>query len=262
MSLTADTRITASIVSYNSADATRKAIDTLCRSDIPCEHIVVVDYDRLLQAPNTMTDVIPADNRGFGAGHNIAIRSIQKRYGSITSTHYHLFLNPDVQIPRHAIRLLKPFADRRVSAVGGQLVNRHGHPDPYCAGAMPSVYSMIRSKFLTPRLPRRPAVVERLSGAALCIRLADVLRVGGFNERYFLYFEDTDLCQRLRDSGGRLIFDPHVRIIHEGGASFRSRHEQKSYYDKSQERYMRTYASPSEELVARTLRRLWRTVSL
>jgi len=53
----------------------------------------------------------------------------------------------------------------------------------------------------------------------MLVRRSAFERVGGFDERYFLYFEDADFCLRLRSAGGRVYYDPSITVVHERGAS-------------------------------------------
>ena len=66
---------------------------------------------------------------------------------------------------------------------------------------------------------QRPGEPEWLSGACMLVRREAFESVGGFDEGFFLYCEDTDLCRRLRDAGHRLRFEPAAEIRHVGGAS-------------------------------------------
>ncbi len=71
----------------------------------------------------------------------------------------------------------------------------------------------------------RPQDADWLIGACLCVRREAFAAVHGFDERFFLYGEDADLCLRLRDCGGRVVYDPSVVAVHHGSGSG-SRHAQ------------------------------------
>lgn len=99
------------------------------------------------------------------------------------------------------------FPDGRVWAQGGSLgfhanalrLNGHGGPP-------------------APR-EHGPEAVDFVPGACVLFRRRDLEAVGGFDERYFMYWEDADLCRRLRARGGRSVWLPWVRVTHLGGAS-------------------------------------------
>ncbi len=81
-----------------------------------------------------------------------------------------------------------------------------------------------------------------VSGAALAIRKQDFDHLGGFDQGYFLYYEDMDLCRRARRNGMRIVHDRTVTFEHQGGGSHAGdgMGQKKAYY-ASQERYLRTY---------------------
>ena len=64
-----------------------------------------------------------------------------------------------------------------------------------------------------------PEEVGFLPGACVLFRLASVLALGGFDDRYFMYWEDVDLCERLRAAGGGIVWLPWVRVEHAAGQS-------------------------------------------
>jgi GT2 family glycosyltransferase len=63
--------------------------------------------------------------------------------------------------------------------------------------------------------------VDQLMGAALLLRRAALEQVGTFDERFFMYFEEVDLCLRLHDAGWKVLFAPHAQVVHHGGQSAR-----------------------------------------
>ena len=68
-----------------------------------------------------------------------------------------------------------------------------------------------------------PANVDWVSGACMILRRRAVEQVGAFDERFFMYFEDADLCRRAREAGWLVFYLPHVEVVHEAGGSSRSR---------------------------------------
>lgn len=68
-------------------------------------------------------------------------------------------------------------------------------------------------------LPEAPMEVPTVSGAFLMMRADDFRRLGGFDERYFVHVEDVDLCRRVREDGGQVVFAPHAVVVHEGATS-------------------------------------------
>lgn len=168
-------------------------------------------------------------NVGYGAGHNMAIRGA-------TEAAY-LVLNPDVELDLAAIRAgLATLEQPGIVLVGA--VGRDGEGAPgYLSKRMPSVWTFFLRGFAPAWLRRRfdarlahyeyrdlPADrvsdVVLVSGAFMLARTAALQAVGGFDERYFLHFEDLDLSLRMHTQG-RVVSDPQVTLVHHGGHSAR-----------------------------------------
>lgn len=152
-------------------------------------------------------------NVGFGAGHNFLASQGQATY---------LFLvNPDtlflhMQTPQ---RLLRQALATGAQVIGPRLVTTedatqrwdHGELDGWIArAALASGNSYWRER-------RDPAAVAWVSGAAFMIEKSWFDRLGGFDERFFLYKEDEELCLRLRLLGGKVVYDPTLSVMHHCG---------------------------------------------
>ena len=166
-------------------------------------------------------------NVGYGAGHNLAIRA--------ATTRAHLVLNPDVELDANALRSgVSTLALPSVVLVGA--VGRDGDGRPgYLSKRMPSVLTFFLRGFAPAWLKRRfdaqlahyeyrdlptdrVSEVMLVSGAFMLCRTDALRAVAGFDERYFLHFEDLDLSLRLARQG-RVVSDPQVTLIHHGGNS-------------------------------------------
>ena len=164
-------------------------------------------------------------NVGYGAGHNLAIRA--------TAATTHLVLNPDVELDpdalRHGLLTLSQEACVLVGAVG---CDADGNPG-YLSKRMPSIGVFYLRGFapawLKKRFEKRLAHYEYrdlpahrvsdvtlVSGAFMLCRTDALIAIGGFDERYFLHFEDLDLSRRMA-ARGRVVSDPRVTLIHHGG---------------------------------------------
>ena len=163
----------------------------------------------------------PGNNVGFGSGHNIAA----KHYSSI---HHrtHLILNPDVYISDECIRKIYSFinADENISIVSPKLLNEDGSVQNICR-LLPSVTSLIK-RFINKifsinraniedkfNLVKKPTEVPSIHGACFFVKSDFFKSVNGFDERYFLYVEDIDLCRKL-NKHGKIIFYPEFSAIH------------------------------------------------
>jgi GT2 family glycosyltransferase len=150
-------------------------------------------------------------NLGFGGGHNLLARE--------TEAPYLLILNPDVEVggPGSVERLIAVVAGGdRVVAAGPKLVGSGGRAQPYDHGRLHGMRSAIalNGGHSYWRATDTRQEVAWVSGAAMLVDRAAFAAVGGFDEQLFLYKEDEDLCLRLREAGGRVIYEPAVTMFH------------------------------------------------
>ena len=182
------------------------------------------------------TVVTDPSNPGFGAGQN--------RGMALTTSRYVLLCNPDAEVDPDAVRAGVAFLDGHpdVAAVQGAIVNRAtGAPERsagvelgpvHLAGRAIGARGLLRHPWVSAmagrsgvlrdhaqRVPAEPVEVEALAATALLVRRSAFESVGGFDESYFLYGEDLDLCRRLRGAGWRLVTVPAVWATHTSGGS-------------------------------------------
>lgn len=178
-----------------------------------------------------VTVVTPAHNKGYGSGHNQALHAVQSRF--------HLLLNPDVQLDREALRIAIETMHRQpdIAVLAPIGLSAAGHNE-YLAKDYPSVWvlgvrafapqwakrlstkSAARYELRTSPVNTRLRPVPLASGCCLWVRREHLDAVKGFDESYFLYFEDYDLSLRL--SGyGTLMEHGDIRVIHHGGDAYR-----------------------------------------
>jgi GT2 family glycosyltransferase len=154
-----------------------------------------------------------AKNLGFGGGHNFLAGQ--------TDAQYLLILNPDVELlfPDTVRRLLLPVAGAaRVKAAGPRLLTVDGQAQPYDHGRLHGLRAEIALKggHSYWRQTETRQEVAWVSGAAMLIERAAFESIGGFDDKLFLYKEDEDLCLRLRDAGGQVIYEPGAAVRHLG----------------------------------------------
>lgn len=177
--------------------------------------------------------IVPGFNLGFGAAHNRALRS----HGT-PSPPYHLILNPDIQLRPSSLPELVAVMDSAPQV--GLLMPRILYPDgsiQYLCKLLPTPLDLFLRRFafgpwrslFENRMSRYdmksfdysiPAYVPVLSGCFMFTRRAVLEAVRGFDERFFLYMEDIDLCRRIGEVS-RLLFWPGTSVAH--------RHAQGSY---------------------------------
>lgn len=226
--------LTIVIVSWNCKDDVAgclRSIDSV-GSEIDCA-VVVVDNGstdgtvEMLRDDFTGTIVLAnSENKGFAAANNQAFASLQSRYV--------MLLNPDTIVHRDALRLLVRFLDENPSvwAAGPLMLNRDGSPQVsgvrfpnnwnilcetlFLDRLFPKSKSVGRHKELFADLSN-PRSVDYVQGACLLVRSEILKVVGGLDEGFFMYFEETDWCYRMKEQGGRIYHFPEARVTHFGG---------------------------------------------
>lgn len=231
------------IVSYNTRDLLVACLDTaltgLQRSGLNGE-VWVVDNASADGSAQAVADHFPTvhlvanrENVGFAAGNNLAVRMI--RQGAASPRHF-LFLNPDTRVLDDALGIMVRFLDDTpdAGAAGARLLHRDGSFQ-HSAFSFPGLAQIWFDFFpLHPRLvesrlngryPRRryaqgqPFEVDHPLGAALMVRAETLNQVGVFDERFFMYCEEIDLCRRIKAAGWKIYCVPQAEIVHLVGQS-------------------------------------------
>lgn len=169
---------------------------------------------------NSYEYTFPGKNLGFGAGHNVASMYFNAVYK------VHLILNPDVLISPQTIDEVVAYIkdNEAVSLVSPRLLNEDGSIQNICR-FLPTVQGLAL-RFLTKyfsvdverledkfNLTTKPILVPAIHGACFFVKERDFLDVGGFDEDYFLYVEDIDLCRKLGNLGS-IVYLPGCTAIH------------------------------------------------
>jgi N-acetylglucosaminyl-diphospho-decaprenol L-rhamnosyltransferase len=177
------------------------------------------------------TLIVNSSNRGFAVAVNQAARAARGRRL--------LLLNPDARPAPGCVAALVEALEERPSAglAGPQLTDADGTAQA-SAWRGPSLLTLgFEALFLYNLFPRsrlhglvargpEPVVVEAVSGACLLVARDLFLSLGGLDERFFLYFEDTDLCLRARSAGREALLVPKARAVHAiGGSAFQDRRD-------------------------------------
>jgi N-acetylglucosaminyl-diphospho-decaprenol L-rhamnosyltransferase len=184
------------------------------------------------------------ENHGYGGAINRAVRTLPDDVDAV------LVSNPDIVITPGAVDILRERldSDPRIAAVGPRILNEDGTVYP-SARSIPSLRTGIGHALFVRVWPGNPWTrsyrAEReteardvgwLSGACLLVRREAFERIDGFDEGYFMYFEDVDLGYRFGKHGYRNRYEPAASVIHHGGLSTRteskrmlSAHHQSAY---------------------------------
>lgn len=219
--------LSASIVAYkNSAPVLERAISSFLDSAGNSVLYLIdnspTDALRYVVRDPRITYAHCGRNIGFGAAHNIALRSV------LHHSRYHLVLNPDVYFERPVLPELLEFMDANpdVGLVMPKVLNPDGTVQRLCK-LLPTPWTLIARNFLTPLADRENFTYELqftdyhrlldvpfLSGCFMFLRMSVLEQTGLFDERYFLYGEDLDLCRRIHRHA-RTVYYPHAVIYHD-----------------------------------------------
>lgn len=225
-------RVAALLLNWRRADLTLSCLADLLAGDGEPLHVVVIDNGSqdgscerfaaaiaaLPPSPHRVELLALDANLGFCGGMN---RGIAR--ASELGLPFVLVLNNDLRLPADAIRPLADAlaADPRIAAIAPTVL----HPDGTVWAQGASIAFAPNALRLHghggPPAPTTlgPQAVQALPAACVLYRADELAAVGGFDERYFMYWEDVDLCQRLRARGGRVVWLPWVRVVHASGAS-------------------------------------------
>jgi GT2 family glycosyltransferase len=226
------------IVNYHTYDELDRALTSVAPFLGAGDEVVVVDQASRPQALERIRARHPgvalhpiAENRGFAAGVNLAAQH--------SAAPYLLLLNPDAVMEGPVIRELEAWlaAHPDAGVVGPRVLDSDGGVQP-SARRFPGWTAGLggRSTWLTARFPRNwlsrrhligrdatvPTDADWIAGSCLMTPRAVFERAGGFDEAFFLYWEDADYCRRVAALGLRRVLLPHVRVRHAGGRSARN----------------------------------------
>jgi len=226
--------LTIAIVSYNAKEELAACLESVFASTrLDSYEVIVADNASTDGTVEMLADRFPRvriiaspDNLGFGRASNLCWHEAKS---SLV-----LFLNSDTVVSDRALDRLVELARNRpeAGAIGPRLLYPDGEVQ-MSFGAMPGIASEILQKlwntgYARGKGPLRGAVRKRysreravdwVSGACLLTRRDTLETVSGFDENFFLYSEDVDLCARIRATGAQIIFTPEVEIVHLVGRS-------------------------------------------
>jgi N-acetylglucosaminyl-diphospho-decaprenol L-rhamnosyltransferase len=223
------------VVTYNSAGEIGPCLEALRNAD-GWQRIVVDNasqddtIERVQKTDPAARVITNAKNTGFAAAANQGAR--------LASGRILLFLNPDAIAQPGALgALAKALEQEGVGAVGGALSHSCGEVDRgFCVRRFPTMLFMTAEILLLNRLwPANPLnrdyrcldldyakrqQVDQPAGACLAVRREAWTNIGGFDERFFpIWFEDVDLCRRLRAHNWKILYSPAATFLHSGGHS-------------------------------------------
>lgn len=261
-------RVHAIVLNWNGAERAIACVRSLEALAEPALRITVIDNGSTDGGVDVLRDRLPdvdlvraERNRGFAAGCNLGIARARADHAE-----WIWLLNNDAVVRSGALAslLLCAAADPLIGAIGSWLV---GADASVWGGGRVSFLSGLPHHLHAPTAERR---LDYLQGASLLLRAAALDEVGTLDEGFFLYWEDTDLCYRLRRAGWRLAVADDACVDHASYGSVALRSPTWDYYfTASSVRFFRRHArfpllpiavSAGGRLLRRALRREWTNV--
>lgn len=190
------------VVDNNSSDMTAEMV----KKDFPKVHLFALDK-----------------NIGFGRGNNVALREIE--------TPYILLLNPDTKVLPGSIELMLKILEENedVAMVGPKIIDASGRIDRSCR-RFPTmkaalhqftilknfgVFSRAHSRYMMKECSYDQTIeVDQIIGACMLLKGPILNETGFFDEDFFMFYEEVDLCYRIKEAGYRILFTPDTHIIH------------------------------------------------
>jgi len=254
-------------VTYNSSAQLDEFLSSVTSSETVALACVVADNNsndvaltRGITASHGVTLLALENNRGYGGAINAAVSTLP------SEVEYVLISNPDVKIGHLATSALlnEMSADPRVGSVGPRVLNSDGTTYP-SGRELPSLRTGIGHALFSHIWPQNPwsrtyraesegadfrREVGWLSGSCLLVRRSAFEQLAGFDESFFMYFEDVDLGFRLGKAGWKNIYTPSASVVHAGAAStsaeagkmLRAHHD--SAYRYLEKKYSAPYLAP------------------
>jgi hypothetical protein len=228
------------IVSYNVRDFLRQCLKSVHESSRNLStEIFVVDNRSVDGTPDMIRKNFPevhlianSENLGFGKANNQALKTARGKYT--------LFLNPDTIVREDTLTVMMQFMEEHPEAglAGCKILNTNGSLQLACRRSFPrpsvAIPKMLGLSALFPRNaflakynltyldPDQSYPVDAVSGAFMFCRTELIRSLKGFDERFFMYGEDLDLCYRIKEAGYQVFYVPDTTIVHYKGESSKS----------------------------------------
>lgn len=226
------------IVNYASWPLTAGCVASLFATNYEDFEVIVVDNDGLdasepPKLPNVVRLIQNRENAGFGRACNQGIAA--------ATGEYVVLINPDTVVEESFFERMRAFFEEHtgVGIVGPRILDAGGGLQLSARREISIVSGLLgRTSLLTRLFPKstfvkgqfpavseldHPTAVDWVSGACMVARREVLTNLGGFDERFFMYFEDADLCRRMRGAGWFVYYLPGVEVVHQTGGSSRSR---------------------------------------
>ena len=236
-------KISCIYINYRSVDLLEASLKSLFSHEVDYKNkeIIVINNDEsenvAIQALAELylVKLIPSPgNIGFAKAAN---KAAQSATGEML-----FFVNPDTKWHQPVLNVIqKHFTDATQGVVGIGLCSQSHVFEKGNGGAFLSWGNLLSLKKKEKPQEQSVKEVDWVSGGALACTKKEFISLGGFDEQFFMYFEDMDFCKKIRSHGKKVLLDQSVSLIHFRGKSHSSKRSQKHIYDVSLHSYVRKH---------------------
>ena len=245
------------ILNYKSAQYLDSCISSIEKNISLDYEIIVVNNDSLdLNLEKKNLQIINTHlNLGFSKGCNTGAKAAS---GKIL-----FFLNPDTELLGNNLTdYLDLLEKENIGILAPQLVLPSGEIQPWSSGRrITPLNILINNIFCKKNIIKEKksslTSVSWVSGAAMLINKDFFMNINGFDEKFFMYFEDVDLCLRVKKLKKKILLLPSPEIIHYGGKSSSNKSKQKEFYYASQDYYIKKNFGSIQAFIIKTIRELF-----
>ena len=220
-------KISIIIPTWNTADITKKCVQTINRF-LPTAEIIVVDNGSKDNTVEVLTKIKNVKiikngtNLGFSKANNIGLKS--------STSDYVVFMNSDMELIDNSLIEMIDYLknNKNIGIIGPKFLNPDKTPQASvfppqtCLNAFKEFW-LGKKETYSKYIPKgdSPTIVSYLSGGCIAVNKKYFEKIGKWNEKYFFYFEDMDLCRQVTKNGKQIVYYPKCQIIHRHGASGR-----------------------------------------
>lgn len=209
--------ISLSIVSHKQSHLVKQLLQDLDRLYDGCFEVILTinipesgcDFSAFCFISHIINNQVP---KGFGANHNAAFE--------LSEGAFFIVVNPDIRLPNFTFGPILDVMHRiKVAACAPLVLSNSGSVED-SARVFPTIPRLLGRVLLRQRKPdyqwgSSPITVDWLAGMFVAFRRAAFAKVGGFDEKYFMYCEDIDICKRIRNQGWEIVLQPSTSVIHD-----------------------------------------------
>lgn len=240
MTVSAKSAMTLSIVSHGQGDLVRLLLEDLRRLAVPDLSLILTlnipeDEAWIPQSEKLPVQIIRnARPLGFGANHNQAFAQ--------SDDEIFIVANPDLRLKDASFAdLSRGLADPQVAACAPLVLGPDGSVQD-SARRFPSLAKLAHRVLLRQRNadypPDATAEVDWVAGMLVLFRSAAFRQIGGFDERYFMYLEDADICRRLHAAGWKVMYRPCATVVHDARRNSHRSLRHLSWHVRSMARFL------------------------